>query len=303
MAVAKRVFLFLMVNFLVMASLMAVFVLIQMFLPPEMLSGHYNVLILFSLVFGFGGAFISLLVSKFVAKRWMGVQIITEQTHQSDLQWVKETTFRLAKKAGIDKMPEVGYYDSPEINAFATGPTKNNSLVAVSTGLIRSMNRDEIEGVLGHEVAHIANGDMVTMTLVQGIVNAVVIFFTYVIMQIIENALRDDRGRGGMGFFMYYFVYNIIHSLLAFMAMPLVAFVSRIREYRADAGGASLAGREKMIQALKALQAGIHQVDTSHQSISTLKISNKSSFLRFWSTHPPLKDRIHRLERGGYRTI
>lgn len=301
MAIAKRIFLFLMVNFLIMVSLVAIFVIIQFFLPPGMLQNSFYMLILFSLVFGFGGAIISLLMSKFAAKKWMGVQTITANNTHPDYQWVRDTTYKLAKKAGIEKMPEVGYYNSPELNAFATGPTKNNSLVAVSTGLIQSMDKDEIEGVLGHEVAHIANGDMVTMTLVQGVVNAVVIVFTHLIMQVIDNIFRDEQGRGGLGFFMYFFVYNFFHGLLAFLAMPVVAFVSRMREFRADAGGATLAGREKMIQALKALEAGLQHVNTEHESFSTLKISNKPSLLRLWSTHPPIKERIRRLERGGIR--
>ena len=234
----------------------------------------------------------------------MGVQVIHKNTHNSEHKWIMDTTHRLARKAGLKKMPEVGYYDNHELNAFATGPSKNNSLVAVSTGLLHSMNKNEIEGVLGHEVAHIANGDMVTMTLVQGVVNAVVILFTHIIMNVIDNLLRDENGRGGLGFFMRFFVYNAIHAMLAFAAMPLVAFVSRMREYRADAGGASLAGREKMIQGLKVLKSRVLEVDTQHQSFATLKISNKpqSSLLRFWSTHPPIDERIRRLERGHYST-
>lgn len=301
MAIAKRIFFFLMVNALVMISVIAAFSVISVFFP-EILSNSSYVLIIFSLLLGFGGAFISLFISKFAAKKFMGVQIIPKNTHNPEYRWIVDTTHRLARKAGLKKMPEVGIYESPELNAFATGPSRNNSLVAVSTGLMRSMNKDEVEGVLGHEVAHITNGDMVTMTLVQGVVNAVVILFTYIIMNIIDNLLRDENGRGGLGFFMRYFVYNIIHAMLAFAAMPLVAFVSRMREYRADAGGASLAGREKMIQGLKVLQSYTGRVDTSHQSFATLKISNKpsSSLLRFWSTHPPIEERIRRLERGHY---
>lgn len=300
MIFAKRMGLYILVNIFVMASILTVALILQQFLPEGIVSNHYYFLIIFSLLFGFGGAIASLFLSKFVAKRWMGVQIIPQQTTSSELRWLRDTTHRLAKKAGIQKMPEVGYYESPEINAFATGPSKNNSLVAVSTGLLRSMDQDEIEGVLGHEIAHIANGDMVTMTLVQGIVNAVVIFFTHLIIQVIDNFLRDDHGRGGLGFFLHLIVYQIIYTMLAFAAAPLVAFVSRMREYRADAGGASLAGREKMVNALKALQAGIGKVDTEHQSFATLKISNQPSWLNLWSTHPPIEHRISRLERGSH---
>ena len=304
MAIAKRIFFFLMVNFLVMASLMVVLFVAQIFFP-ELFANVYGSLIVISLIFGFGGSFMSLWLSKFIIKRTLSIKMISENERSPEHRWVIETTHRLAKKAGLTKMPEVGIYDSPELNAFATGSSRNNALVAVSTGLLRSMNKNEAEGVLGHEVAHVANGDMVTMALVQGVVNAIVIFLTHLIMNIIENALRDENGgRSGLGFFMSIFIYQIIYSLLAFAAMPLVAFVSRMREYRADAGGAVLAGRDKMIQGLKALQAYVNQVDTSHQSLSTLKISNKpaaSSFLMFWSTHPPLDERIQRLERGGFR--
>ncbi len=304
MTIAKRIFFFLMVNFLVMASLIAMLFIAQIFFP-EIFANTYGSFIIISLVFGFGGSFISLWLSKFIVKRTLNIQMISENERSPEYRWLMETTHRLAKKAGLNKMPEVGVYDSPELNAFATGSSKNNALVAVSTGLLRSMNKSEAEGVLGHEVAHVANGDMVTMALVQGVVNAIVIFFTHIIMNIIENALRDENGgRSGLGFFMGMIVYQLIYSLLAFAAMPLVAFVSRMREYRADAGGATLAGREKMIQSLKKLQSYTHQVDVSHQSLATLKISNKpssGSLLRFWSTHPPLKERIQRLERGGFR--
>ena len=306
MAIAKRISLFLMVNFLVIFSLLAVYSIIAMFLPPEFFSddlgmGVQPFLIVFCLVFGFGGAFISLWISKFMAKKLYRVQIIDGSAPHHG--WIVGTTHRLARKAGLTKMPEVGYYENPEVNAFATGPSKNNSLVAVSTGLLHHMDKDEVEGVLGHEVAHIANGDMVTMTLVQGIVNSIVILAAHIITNIIENFFRDEEsGHGGLGFFARIFIYQAVYSLLAFAAVPLVAFVSRMREYRADAGGATLAGREKMLGSIRALKNCL--IDTQHESLATLKISNKtkSSIWRFWSTHPPLEDRIARLEaRGAYR--
>ena len=307
MTIAKRISVFLMVNFLIIFSLSAIYLIISMFLPPEFFSNNLGMgiqpfLIVFCLIFGFGGAFISLLMSKFLAKKLWRVQIVDETSPQHE--WLVRTTHRLARKAGLKNMPEVGYYENPEINAFATGPSKSNSLVAVSTGLLHHMDKDEIEGVLGHEVAHIANGDMVTMTLVQGVVNSVVILAAHIVTNIIENLFRNgDSGRGGLGFFARFFIYQAVYTILAFAAMPLVAFVSRMREYRADAGGAILAGREKMLAGIKALKTSLLEIDTQHESLATLKISNKpkSSFLSLWNTHPSLDDRIKRLERGSYR--
>ena len=298
MAIARRIFLFIVVNALIMASLMVIFSIVRAYAGPEFLGG-YNAIILFSVVFGFGGSIISLLISRIAAKMFMRVQVIDPRTHDPSARWLVETTHRIAKKAGIEKMPEVGVYDSPELNAFATGPTKNRALVAVSSGLLNGMNEQEVEGVIGHEVAHIANGDMVTMTLVQGIVNAVVIFFAQIITSVIENAFRGEDGRGGLGFFARFFIYNLIYNLLAFLAMPIVAYVSRWREFRADAGGAQLAGRDKMISGLQALKSYVDRVENSHESVATLKISNRPSKLSIlWSTHPPIDERIKRLQMG-----
>ncbi len=229
----------------------------------------------------------------------MGVQVIPENTTDSNLRWVLETTHRLSRQAGLKKMPEVGVYNGQELNAFATGPSKNNALVAVSVGLLNSMDKDEVEGVLGHEVAHVANGDMVTMALVQGIVNSIVIVVAHVVTQIIDNALRNDNGRGGLGGFAGFMVYNLIYNLIAFLAYPLVAYISRWREFRADQGGAQLAGREKMISGLRSLQKHVDEINTEHKSLATMKISNKPGFLNLWSTHPPLEKRIQRLQMGN----
>ena len=298
---AKRFFLYFTVNLFIMATLAAIYFAVLVFVPEETAKSAFMPLFLFAAIFGFGGAFISLFLSKFIAKKFMGVQIIASDERDERLRWVLETTHRLSKKAGLMKMPEVGVYHSPEINAFATGPSRKNSLVAVSTGLLNSMNRDGAEGVIGHEVAHIANGDMVTMTLVQGVVNTVVIIVAHIIVNFIKAMLRQNRtGHGGMSIFMHYLIYNIVHSILAFAAMPIVAFVSRIREYRADAGGAKLAGREKMVMGLRELKRFIEGIDNRHPSLSTLKISSKPSILRFWSTHPPLDERIKRLQTGAY---
>ena len=200
------------------------------------------------------------------------------------------TVHRLAQAANLPEMPEVGWYPSPEVNAFATGPTKSRALVAVSAGLLEKMDRAEVEGVLGHEIAHIANGDMVTMTLVQGVINALVMFLARVIAFFLANRGRDSNAAPS------YFVVFILEIALSALGMIAVAAFSRYREYRADAGGAELAGRQKMISALEALQRTTRLVDlTGKESLATLKISGKRKFSLF-STHPPLEERIARLK-------
>ncbi len=284
-----------------MVTLVLLYSVVSIFLPPEMTQGLYRPILIWGAVLGFGGAFISLLLSKFMAKKFMGVHVVPTNTTDSQQRWLIDTTYRLSKKAGLTTMPEVGIYPSNEINAFATGPSKKNSLVAVSSGLLNNMKQDGVEGVIAHEVAHIVNGDMVTMTLVQGVVNSVVIVLSHIVVMAIDSLMRNNRsGHGGMGFFFRMFIYNIVHSLLALAAMPIVAFVSRIREYRADAGGAKLAGREKMVIGLTELKRFVEGIDRSHPSLATLKISGKRSFARLWSTHPPLDSRIKRLQTGAY---
>lgn len=255
----------------------------------------YTQLMLFCLVWGFGGAFISLLLSKTMAKWMMGVKIIDPQTHNQTENHLLQTVHRLATQAGISRMPEVGIYDSPEVNAFATGPTKNRALVAVSSGLLQRMSPAQVEGVLGHEVAHVANGDMVTMTLVQGIINAFVMFFARIIAYAASQFVREDSRR--MVQMLVTIVLEIAFSILGAM---VVATFSRWREFRADAGGANLAGRGKMIEALKGLQRTLEiaQVD-DNQAVAAFKISGKKNkFLQLLSTHPPLEERIRRLENS-----
>ena len=238
----KRFALFFMVSLLISVSVSIIASFIFRFLGIN--PGGMQGLFIMCLLFGMIGSFISLSISKWTAKKFMGVQLVEENpNYQSLVQKVHQ----MAKQAGIEKMPEVGVYDSPELNAFATGHSKNKSLVAVSTGLLQRMNEDELTGVLGREVAHIANGDMVTMTLVQGVVNAFVMFFSSIITNIISNALRrdDDDGEGFGGFFLRQFIYSIVSSLIGFLAMPIVFWFSRFREYRADHGGALLAGEKK----------------------------------------------------------
>jgi len=296
----KRIFLFLAVNFLVILTLSIVIQVLGIRPYIDASGIHYGALMGFSLVWGMGGAIISLLISRFMAKMAMGVQVIDPNTQDPELQDLVQMVYSLSRSAGLSTMPEVGIYDSPEINAFATGPTRSHALVAVSTGLLRRMRRDEVEGVVGHEVAHIANGDMVTMTLVQGVVNAFVMFLARAIAFAISQRGRSDDGERSEGFssgtyFITQFVLEIVFMILGSM---VVAYFSRWREFRADAGGARLAGRDKMIAALRALQRNFEEVQADDRpAIQSLKISSKGSgIMRLFSTHPALEDRIARLE-------
>jgi heat shock protein HtpX len=291
----KRFFLFFGVNILIIAMLSIVLNLLGVRHYMTANGINYQALMIFCLVWGMGGAFISLFLSKFLAKMTMGVKIVSPTGEYS---WLVQTVHQLARKAGLSKMPEVGVYSSSDMNAFATGATKNSSLVAVSTGLLQQMNQDELEGVLGHEVAHIANGDMVTMTLVQGVINAFVMFFARIAAFAVSQALRgDDEDGPGLGYFahmMTVFAFEIIFGLLGSI---LVAWFSRFREFRADAGGASLAGKEKMIAALDALQRGYPQLSTGNKAMASMQISTKSSWLALFSSHPPLGERIKALQK------
>jgi heat shock protein HtpX len=252
---------------------------------------NYDTLFGLCLVWGFAGSFISLFISKFMAKMAFKLKMITPTTQNPHEREILDMVYRMSKSAGLTKMPEVGIYDSEEINAFATGPSRNNSLVAVSTGLLHRMNRDQVEGVIGHEVAHIANGDMVTMALIQGVMNAFVMFLARVIAMAISRG--NDRESSAPS----YLIVFVLEMVLGFFAMFIVSYFSRLREYRADFGGARFAGREKMISALKALAGTEKTVDHSHESFASLKISG-SGIMRFLSTHPPIEERIRRLESG-----
>jgi heat shock protein HtpX len=248
---------------------------------------------MFSLVWGFGGALISLGMSRWMAKMAMGVQLVDGRTGHDELDWLYQTVEQQTRKAGLP-MPEVGVYESPEVNAFATGPSKSRSLVAVSSGLLRSMQRDEVAGVLAHEVSHIGNGDMVTMTLIQGVVNAFSIFFSRVIANIIRQ-LVDER-ISHVVFFVSTIVFDIIFSMLG---MVVVAWFSRAREFRADAGGAAIAGRGNMIAALQRLQQNQALVDNSQPQLATMKINGGKGFMSLSSTHPPLAVRIAALQQAA----
>jgi heat shock protein HtpX len=251
-------------------------------------------LLVMSAVIGFTGSFISLAISKWLAKRTMGVKVIVEPSGEGE-RWLIETVGRQAQVAGIG-MPEVGVFDSPDPNAFATGMSKNNALVAVSTGLLNAMNRDEVEAVLGHEISHIANGDMVTMALIQGVINTFVIFLSRIIGFVIDRVVfKTQRGVGPA----YYICSIVAQIFLSFLATTIVMWFSRRREFRADAGGANLAGREKMIAALRTLGGG-EQRDLPQQMAGFGIAGGKSlGFRRFFMSHPPIEERIAAL--GGPR--
>ncbi|WP_409479370.1 protease HtpX [Pseudobdellovibrio sp. HCB154] len=254
---------------------------------------NYGSLMAFCLVWGFGGAFISLMLSKFMAKMMMGVEIVEPDAREPEAQWLVQTVYRLARNANLSKMPEVGFFQSEEMNAFATGPSRSNSLVAVSTGLMRKMNKDEVEGVLAHEIAHVANGDMVTMTLVQGVVNAFGMFLARVIGHILSTQVKEESAH------VVRMISTIILDILFnILGMFVVAAFSRYREYRADAGGAALGGKDKMIRALQRLQQETAPVP-AEQPLATFQIADRrSKLLSLLSTHPRLEDRIAKLQAG-----
>ena len=282
----KRIFLFLVTNLAILLTLSVVVSVLGVAGGPDLGS-----LAVFCLVWGMGGAFISLQMSRWIAKRATGVHLIDGRTGDPQLDWLYQTVERLTRQANLP-MPEVGVYNSGEVNAFATGPSKSRSLVAVSAGLMRAMRPEEIEGVLAHEVAHIANGDMVTMTLLQGVMNAFVMFFARVIASVITRSDDDRRGGGGM----YFLVVIVLQIVLGILASLVTAWFSRHREFRADAGGAHLAGRERMLGALRRLAANHELVDTQHQALATMKINGANGWLALLSTHPPLEQRIAALQ-------
>ncbi len=294
----KRIGLMFLVGLLISitVSMIASFLGINRFIGPAGL--NYGALMAFCLLWGFVGAFVSLMISKWMAKSMMGVQIVTENGPHRELV---QTVHKLARRAGLTEMPEVGIYQGEELNAFATGPSKNNSLVAVSTGLLTQMNEHEVEGVLAHEVAHIANGDMVTMALISGIMNAFVMFLARVLGFFIANAMRgnnDDRDEAPNPF-VYYIVVFVLDIVLGILASMVVAWFSRYREFKADKGGAQLAGRDKMIAALSCLNRFYSKMESanskSEPAFQAMQISSKKSFMSLFSTHPPLEDRINAL--------
>lgn len=289
---AKRILLFLLSNILVITTIGIVLSLLNVS-PYQTLDGNLNLvnLLIFSAVVGFTGSFVSLAMSRWMAKMMMGVQVLNPKDSLSAMEHeLVERVHRLSRAAGLTVMPQVGIYQSPEVNAFATGPSKRRSLVAVSTGLLHEMDDDAIEGVLAHEVAHIANGDMVTMTLLQGIVNTFVVFFARIVAWIASRFVREDLAP------IVHFVAVIIFQLIFSILGSLVVFAfSRYREYHADRGGADLAGKDKMIHALESLKRYTNRVRDEQASLSTLKINSKKG-MSIFSTHPDIDDRISRLQ-------
>ena len=289
----KRIVLFLITNLAIVLTLSVVLRLLGVgsYVTPYGLDLWS--LGVFSLVWGMGGAFLSLQMSRWIAKRATGVRLVDGHSGNPDADWVYATVEKLTQQAKLP-MPEVGIYESPEVNAFATGPSKSRSLVAVSSGLLRSMRKEEVEGVLAHEVSHIANGDMVTMTLLQGVMNAFVMFFARIIAFALASrgGSRDDRG-GGVS----YMVVFMLEIVLGILGSTITAWFSRQREFRADRGAATLAGKDRMIAALQRLASNRELVDTSHQALATLKINGTRGWMIFFSTHPPLEARIAALQR------
>lgn len=298
----KRIFLFILTNIMVVATLSIVINLLGI-RPYLTKSGiDLRALAAFAMVYGFGGAFVSLALSRQMAKWMQGVTVINPNS-PGEFHWLVQTVHDLARKAKLPVMPEVGVYDSPDVNAFATGPTKARSLVAVSSGLLSQMSRDEIEGVLGHEIAHIQNGDMVTMTLLQGVVNAFSIFLARVIAFVVAQAMSSRDEEGEVSPMIYSLLAFVCDILISFLGSLVVAWFSRQREFRADAGSARLTGgTHDMKAALKALMNPHAQIVSEEQALAAFKISSGGekrgfSLLGLMSTHPPLSERIARLEQ------
>jgi heat shock protein HtpX len=289
----KRILLFLATNIavLIILSIVASLLGVGNFLDKNGL--NMTSLLAFAAVFGFGGSFISLAMSKWMAKRLMGAEVITNPRTTAEI-WLVDTVKKLAMASNVG-MPEVAIFDSPSPNAFATGMSKNSALVAVSTGLLRSMNKDEIEAVLGHEMSHVTNGDMITLTLIQGVVNTFVIFLSRVVGYFVDRViLKNEEGRG-LGFFITTIVAQIVFGILASI---IVMWFSRKREFIADAGGAKLAGTQNMIAALERLKAGV--AEPLPDQISAFGINGKPSkhnLALLFMSHPPLDDRIEALKK------
>ncbi len=288
----RRIMLFMLTNILVITTISIIFAVFG--IGNYITEDGINIasLLVFSAVVGFTGSFISLAMSRWMAKRAMRVVVLDPNGPLSDTERsVVEAVHRFSQAAGLTHMPEVGIYQSPEVNAFATGPSKKRSLVALSTGLLDQMDQDAIEGVIAHEVAHIANGDMVTMTLLQGVVNTFVVFLSRIAAYIVANLVKREE-LSGIVHFICVIVFQIVFSILG--TIVVMAF-SRYREYHADAGGAAYAGRDKMVHALQSLKNRQELVDTSQASLATLKISNRPKMFTLFSSHPALEDRINRL--------
>lgn len=304
MAIAKRIFLFLIVNILVITTLTFILSLFNVQPYLQAYGMNYKSLMIFCLVWGMGGAFISLALSKVMAKWMMGVRIIDSSVADPQLKSLVATVHDLCRAAHMTSFSEVGIYNSQEPNAFATGPTQKRSLIAVSTGLIRNMSQQELEGVLAHEITHIVNGDMVTMTLIQGIVNAFVMFLARALAFVFSNLGRgknDSSAPSYLSYTLFVFLFQFVFMILGSL---VVAWFSRTREFRADKGGAYITNKETMISTLQALQR-MHRIQDPTQakpSFETMKISTheKMGWLRFFASHPPLEMRIQKLKESAY---
>jgi heat shock protein HtpX len=282
----KRIVLFVLTNLAIMLVLGIIAQVLGIDRMLQANGSNLGGLLLYAALFGMGGSFISLAISKWMAKRSMGVQVIEQASNPTE-QWLLDTVRAQAQRAGIG-MPEVGIFESPQPNAFATGASRNNALVAVSTGLLRNMRSNEVEAVLGHEIAHVANGDMVTLTLIQGVLNTFVIFFARIIGNIIDKAVfRSDNDRGGMASF---FITMFVQMVLGVLASIIVMWFSRQREFRADVGGANFAGRDNMIAALERLKSGVSE--PLPDNLAAFGISGSNAVSRMFMSHPPLDERI-----------
>jgi len=292
----KRIILFLITNIAVMLVLGIVLKVlgVDRILDAQGGALNYNALLIYSAVFGMGGSLISLAMSKWSAKRMMGAQVIEQPGNEVEA-WLVGTVRQLAQQAGIG-MPEVAIFNSPDVNAFATGMRRDSALVAVSTGLLSNMKRDEIEAVLGHEISHVANGDMVTLTLIQGVVNTFVIFFSRIIGHLVDRLVfKVERGHGPA----FWITSMIAQLVLGILASMIVMWFSRQREFRADAGGARLAGRDKMVAALQRLMAG-HATTSLPDQMAAFGIAGGigHGLKRLFMSHPPLEERIAALQAG-----
>jgi|TARA_B110000438_G_scaffold276093_1_gene297564 heat shock protein HtpX len=290
----QRIFLFLLTNIAIMVILSVTLRIlgVESLLAENGSDLNLNALVIFSGIFGFGGAFISLAISKWMAKRMTGAIVIESPSNNVE-KWLLEIVAKQSKIVGI-KMPEVAIFPSPQMNAFATGASKNKALVAVSQGLLDSMTQGEIEAVVGHEMSHVANGDMVTLTLIQGVVNTFVIFFSRVIGHVVDRVILKNQRGHGIGYFVTTIFAQIILSILASV---IVMYFSRKREYVADTGGADLAGNQNMINALKRL--GQKEPEALPEQLAAFGIGEKpkTGWRELWSSHPPLEDRIKALEK------
>ena len=290
----KRVFLFLATNILVVLTVSLILNILLPAMGIKVSGGIYG-LAIFCGIFGMVGAFISLAISRWVAKRAYNIQLINNNTQDYHAREIYEMVVRLSRQAGLNAVPEVGIYTAKEPNAFATGPSKNSSLVAFSTGLINSMNREEIEAVAAHEITHITSGDMVTMTLLTGIANALVMFIARLAAMAIDNFLSDENGNGGLGYFGYIMIVMLLETVLMLLASIPIAAFSRFREFKADAGSAKITSPRAMASALQRL-GEMASIPQQKDSFATAKISS-SRRMSLFATHPSLEDRIARLRR------